>query len=87
MNNPFGIPDDVFEGMVTSILKAQSKTRPGNNANIQNPFIQKVEFNVAEEAKKSASVFMALYKAYKEVGFTQEQAFELVKGILTAKKN
>lgn len=30
---------------------------------------------------------MALYKAYKEVGFTQEQAFELVKGILTAKKN
>lgn len=82
MNNPFGIPDDVFEGMVTSILKAQSKTRPGNNANIQ-----KVEFNVAEEAKKSASVSMALYKAYKEVGFTQEQAFELVKGILTAKKN
>ena len=81
MNNPFGIPDDVFEGMVTSILKAQSKTRPGNNANIQNPFIQKVEFNVAEEAKKSASVSMALYKAYKEVGFTQEQAFELVKGI------
>lgn len=82
MNNPFGIPDDVFEGMVASILKAQGKTRPGNNANIQ-----KVEFNVAEEAKKSASVSMALYKAYKEVGFTQEQAFELVKGILTAKKN
>lgn len=82
MNNPFGIPDDVFEGMVASILKAQGKTRPGNNANIQ-----KVEFNVAEEAKKSASVSMALYKAYQEVGFTQEQAFELVKGILTAKKN
>ena len=39
MNNPFGIPDDVFEGMVASILKAQSKTRPGNNANIQTPFI------------------------------------------------
>lgn len=76
MNNPFGIPDDVFEGMVASILKAQGKTRPGNNANI-----------VAEEAKKSASVSMALYKAYQEVGFTQEQAFELVKGILTAKKN
>lgn len=87
MNNPFGIPDDVFEGMVASILKAQGKTRPGNNANIQNPFIQKVEFNVAEEAKKSASVSMALYKAYQEVGFTQEQAFELVNGILTAKKN
>lgn len=82
MNNPFGIPDDVFEGMVASILKTQGKTRPGNNANIQ-----KVEFNVAEEAKKSASVSMALYKAYQEVGFTQEQAFELVKGILTAKKN
>ena len=37
--------------------------------------------------RKSASMSMALYKAYKEVGFTQEQAFELVKGILTAKKN
>ena len=51
MNNPFGIPDDVFEGMVASILKAQSKTRLGNNANIQTPFIQKVEFNVAEEVR------------------------------------
>lgn len=87
MNNPFGIPDDVFEGMVASILKAQGKTRPGNNANIQTPFIQKVEFNVAEEAKKSASMSMALYKAYKEVGFTQEQAFELVKGKVEEAKN
>ena len=87
MNNPFGIPDDVFEGMVASILKAQGKTRPGNNANIQTPFIQKVEFNVAEEAKKSASTAKQLYDAYVEAGFTAEQAFELVKGILTARKN
>lgn len=86
MNNPFGIPDDVFEGMVASILKAQSQGK-NSPSNSQNPFVQKVEFDVAGEAKKSASVSMALYKAYQEVGFTQEQAFELVKGILTAKKN
>ena len=38
-------------------------------------------------AKKSAKTAKQLYDAYVEVGFTQEQAFELVKGILTAEKN
>lgn len=46
-------------------------------------------FNVdpAAMAKKSASTAKQLYDAYVEVGFTKNQAFELVKGILTARKN
>lgn len=49
----------------------------------ENPF----NIDPAAAAKKSASTAKQLYDAYVEVGFTQEQAFELVKGILTAKKN
>ena len=41
----------------------------------------------ADMAKKSASAAKQFYDAYAEAGFTQEQAFELVKGILTAKRN
>ena len=39
----------------------------------------------AAMAKKSASTAKQLYDAYVDAGFTQTQAFELVKGILTAK--
>lgn len=39
----------------------------------------------AAMAKKSASTAKQLYDAYVEAGFTENQAFELVKGILTAK--
>lgn len=49
----------------------------------ENPF----NIDPVAMAKKSASTAKQLYDAYVEAGFTQEQAFELVKGILTAKKN
>ena len=49
----------------------------------ENPF----NIDPAAAAKKSASTAKQLYDAYVEAGFTQEQAFELVKGILTTKRN
>lgn len=77
MNNPFGIPDDVLIAMVNAAIQ-QTKSHTS-----ENPF----KIDQAAMAKKSAATAKQLYDAYLEVGFTAEQAFELVKGILTAKRN
>lgn len=78
-NNPFGLPDEVMSAVIAGVLKAQAtgNKTPGNPLNV----------DPATMAKKSASTAKQLYDAYVEAGFTQEQAFELVKGILTARKN
>lgn len=82
MNNPFGIPDDLFIAMVNAAIKQQNGQQTKSHTP-GNPF----KIDPAAMAKKSASTAKQLYDAYVEVGFTAEQAFELVKGILTAKKN
>lgn len=81
MNNPFGIPDDLLVAMVNAAI--QQKGQQTKRHTPENPF----KIDPAAMAKKSASTAKQLYDAYVEVGFTAEQAFELVKGILTAKKN
>lgn len=82
MNNPFGIPDDLMTAAIVAAMKERSAQQQ-KNSKPENPF----NVNTAAMAKKSAKTTKQLYDAYVEVGFTQEQAFELVKGILTAKKN
>lgn len=81
MNNPFGIPDEVLIAAVNAVI--QQKGQQTKSHIPENPF----KIDPAAMAKKSASTAKQLYDAYVEVGFTAEQAFELVKGILTAKKN
>lgn len=78
MNNPFGISDDLMIAIIKDVANKQKKQKTP-----ENPF----KIDPAAMAKKSASTAKQLYDAYVEVGFTQEQAFELVKGILTAKRN
>lgn len=80
MNN-FGIPDDLLIAMVNAAI--QQKGQQTKSHTPENLF----KIDLAAMAKKSASTAKQLYDAYVEVGFTAEQAFELVKGILTAKKN
>lgn len=80
MNNPFGIPDEVMNAAISAVLKQQQETK---SRKPENPF----NLDPATAAKKSASYAKQLYDSYVEAGFTQEQAFELVKGILTAKRN
>lgn len=80
MNNPFGIPDEVLVVMVNAAI--QQKGQQTKSHTPENPF----KTDPAAMAKKSASTAKQLYDAYVEVGFTAEQAFELVKGILTARK-
>ena len=81
MNNAFGIPDDLLIAMVNAAI--QQKGQQTKSHTPENPF----KIDPAAMAKKSASTTKQLYDAYVEVGFTAEQAFELGKGILTAKKN
>ena len=80
MNNPFGLSDEVMNAVISAVVKQQEMTK---SRKPENPF----NIDPAAAAKKSASTAKQLYDAYVEAGFTQEQAFELVKGILTAKKN
>lgn len=81
MNNPFGLPDEVMTAIITAVMNQQ--TQATKNHKPENPF----NIDLSAMAKKSASTAKQLYDAYVEVGFTQEQAFELVKGILTARKH
>lgn len=81
MNNSFGIPNDLLIAMVNAAI--QQKEQQTKSHTPENPF----KIDPAAMAKKSASTAKQLYDAYVEVGFTAEQAFELVKGILTARKN
>lgn len=82
MNNPFGIPDDLMTAAIVAAMKERSAQQQKNSKS-ENPF----NVDTVAMAKKSAKTTKQLYDAYVEVGFTQEQAFELIKGILTAKKN
>ncbi len=81
MNNSFGIPDEVLAAVVNAVI--QQKGQQTKSHTPENLF----KVDPATMAKKSASTAKQLYDAYVEVGFTAEQGFELVKGILTAKKN
>jgi hypothetical protein len=81
MNNPFGIPDELMNAVISAAFKQQQEKTKSHKP--ENPF----KVDPAAMAKKSASTAKQLYDAYVEAGFTVEQAFELVKGILTAKRN
>lgn len=76
-------------GIMGAMLNSDGKGMPNFTESMmkgnkpENPF----KIDPVDMAKKSASTAKQLYDAYVEVGFTQEQAFELVKGILTTKKN
>lgn len=74
MNNPFGIPDAVFTAMVDSAIK-QSTASGRSAVNQQKPSHQ--------EGAKAAK---EIYDSYIAVGFTEAQAFELLKTVLTTKR-
>ena len=80
MNNPFGISDEVMTAIIGAAMKQQQEQKKSYKS--ENPF----NIDPAAMVKKSASTAKQLYDAYVEAGFTQEQAFELTKGILTQKR-
>lgn len=80
MSNPFGLPDEVMTAIITAAMKQNGQQTQSRKP--ENPF----NIDPAAMAKKSATTAKQLYDAYMEAGFSEAQAFELVKGILTAKR-
>lgn len=74
---------DNFNELFNAFLKSMMEQQETGNSKPNTPF----KMDVGTAAKKSAENAKRLYDAYAEAGFTQEQAFELVKIILTAKRN
>lgn len=77
MNNPFGIPDEVFNAVVASAVMgsvASGMKKPNPDA---------VKKPTHQEGAKAAK---EIYDSYVAVGFTETQAFELLKAVLTTKR-
>ena len=77
-NNPFGIPNEMFDAIVASAIMgsvAPDMKKPNPDAGAKKPSYQEG----AKAAKK-------IYDSYVEAGFTDTQAFELLKTVLTTKR-
>lgn len=72
-NNPFGIPNEMFDAIMGSVAPGMKKPNP--DARAKKPSHQEG----AKAAKK-------IYDSYVEAGFTDTQAFELLKTVLTTKR-
>lgn len=83
MTNPFGISDEMMNCIIAMVMKQQQeqkKVTPSEN-------LFKINLDIEKEAEKSAKITKALYDTFVKVGFTEVQAFEIIKNIITAKKN
>jgi hypothetical protein len=79
--------DELLEMIIKAAIE-DAKKNGTPNMNVQHPFMKNAvpgmnPQTVKDNAKLSAKTAKELYDAYVEVGFTQDQAFDLVKGILT----
>ena len=80
MNNPFGIPDELFDLMVTSAVKHGVHQSMAGGTKRPNP-------NMAAPQKKAtpdegAKAAKEIYDSYVKAGFNEIQAFELLKLVL-----
>ena len=77
-NNPFGIPNEMFDAIIASAIMgsvAPGMKKPNPDAGAKKPSHQEG----AKAAKKISD-------SYVEAGFTDTQAFELLKTVLTTKR-
>lgn len=82
MNNPFGIPDEVFDLMVTSAVKQGISQSMAGGAKRPNPNTPPQRTTLADGAKAAREIF----DSYVAAGFNEVQAFELLKLVLTTKR-
>jgi hypothetical protein len=76
MNNPFGIPDELMEVIIqTAAKQAVNGSRPTGFTQSDPIHVKTVEYG-AKAAKE-------LFDSYVKVGFTETQAFDLLKCVLT----
>ena len=76
MNNPFGLPDELFGAILASAITEGMNT--ANNRSMKNPHPVAPKQDVPPEdgAKK-------IYDSYVKDGFNEVQAFELLKLVLS----
>lgn len=73
MNSSFSISDEMFESVISSVLKQ------GNTPSTKEP-------NAPEKLiLKNAKFIKQIYDSYVKVGFTEIQAFDLLKIVLNNK--
>lgn len=83
MNNPFGLPDEVMNAVITAALNNHKKGYTQEKPLEKEP--EKKSFGVGEKAEKSAETAKKFFDAYAAAGFTEAQAFELTKSNLNTK--
>ena len=77
-NNPFGIPNVMFDTIIASAIMgsvASGMKKPNPDAETEKTSHQ-----------KGAKAAKEIYDSYVEAGFTDTQAFELLKTVLTTKR-
>ena len=82
MNNPFGIPDELMNAVISAAFKQQQEMKKGYKP--ENPWGKEAP-DTESKAKKSAGTAKKFLDAYMAEGFSREEAFELTKGNLNVK--
>lgn len=80
MNNPFGIPDEVFNLMVSSAVKQGIHQSMEGGTKKTDPNMTGQQKTTHAEGAKAAK---ELYDSYVNAGFNEVQAFELLKLVLS----
>ncbi len=80
MNNPFNIPDEIFDAMIASaITRSINQSMAGGTNNDR----KKVSPKRGTTVEDGAIAAKKVYDAYVKAGFNEVQAFELLKLILS----
>lgn len=79
MNNPFGLPDDLFGAILASAIAEEMN--PANNRTMKKPNPEASKQNATPE--DGAKAAKKIYDSYVAAGFNEVQAFELLKLVLS----
>ena len=79
MNNPFGLPDELFGAILASAITEGMNT--ANNRSMKNPHPEASKQNATPE--DGAKAAKKIYDSYVAAGFNEVQAFELLKLVLS----
>lgn len=81
MNNPFGLPDELFSTILEAAAKSAMNSSGQNVRRMTTPNLPPKPSK--ELAKLSAESSKDMYDAYIAAGFTEVQAFDLLKTMLS----
>lgn len=79
MNNPFGLPDELFGAILASAITEGMNT--ANNRSMKKPNPEASKQNATPE--DGAKAAKKIYDSYVAAGFNEVQAFELLKLVLS----